>query len=59
MMGPQSNGGGTMNRFCDRKIKIKNNGQEYTGMITDKLPNDKAGVGIPCFCKMQALTSIF
>ncbi|KAL6715001.1 hypothetical protein ACLMJK_007261 [Lecanora helva] len=36
MMGAQSNGGGSKNPYCDRKIKIKNNGIEYDAMVTDK-----------------------
>jgi len=34
MMGAQSNG----NPYCDRKLKISANGQEYEAMVTDKCP---------------------
>ena len=43
MMGPQSNGGGTKNPYCERKITIKNNGVEYPAMITDKCPGCQGG----------------
>jgi len=36
MMGSQSNGGGSVNPYCGRTLKISANGQEYDAVLTDK-----------------------
>lgn len=36
MMGTESNGGGHVNPYCGRTLKISANGQEYDAVLTDK-----------------------
>lgn len=43
MMGSESNGGGTMNPYCGRTLKISSNGQEYDGVLTDKCMGCQGG----------------
>ena len=58
-MGPQSNGGGTMNPYCNRQITISNNGQTYPAMITDKCPGCAVSELLLVSSEMKFLMQIY